>query len=142
MARIRGLPSPPEENGMRPTSLAALLSCVTFNALAPANAVAEEDMPRSFVASPEIYKVIGENEQYRVIEATWKPGQRDKFHSHGATVASYALTNCHMRNHLPDGKTTDNERKPGAVGIRSSDLSHSQENIGKTVCKMIIFEPK
>ncbi len=36
-----------------------------------------QTVPHSLIASPEIYKVIAENEQYRVIEVTWKPGQRD-----------------------------------------------------------------
>jgi len=101
-----------------------------------------DDVRRSFVASPDIYKVIGENEQYRIIEATWQPGQRDKLHSHGKTVASYALTDCQMRNHLPDGKTQEGERKAGSTSVRTANLNHSMENVGKTVCKQIIFELK
>jgi ketosteroid isomerase-like protein len=105
-------------------------------------AAAKEGVQRSFVASPDVYKVIGEDERYRVIEATWKPGQHDRLHSHGATVASYALTDCRIRNHLPDGKAKEGDRKKGSVSIRATDLDHSQENVGKTVCRMIIFEPK
>jgi hypothetical protein len=115
---------------------------VVFSALGITRALATDDPPRSFVASPDVYKVVGEDEQYRVIEATWKPGQRDKFHSHGATVASYVLTDCHMRTHLPDGRTLDVDRKAGGVAIRATDLNHSQENIGKAVCKMVVFELK
>src|SRR5512142_1873140 len=104
---------------MRSTSLAVCLACVSVIGLAPGYSVAAEEPPRSLVASPDIYKVIGENEQYRIIEATWKPGQRDKLHSHGATVATYWLTDCHTRNYLPDGKTTENQRKAGSAAIRT-----------------------
>jgi ketosteroid isomerase-like protein len=106
------------------------------------SAAAAGGVQRSFVASPDVYKVIGENEQYRVIEATWKPGQRDKLHSHGATVTSYALTDCKTRNHLSDGTAKDGERKAGSVQIRPADLDHSMENLGKGVCRLIIFEPR
>ena len=127
---------------MRPRSLAAALVCVSLGAFAPAYAVAAEEVARSFVASPDVYKVIGENEQYRIIEATWKPGQRDKLHSHGATVTTYTLTNCRMRNHLPVGRITEYELKAGSASIRATDLNHTMGNIGKATCKMIIFEPK
>jgi hypothetical protein len=131
-----------EGEGMRSTAMAVLGSFALLGGVAAVRAVAADAPPRSFVASPDVYKVVGENEQYRVIEATWKPGQRDKLHSHGATVAAYLLTDCQMRNYLPDGTTKDTDRKAGVSSIRATDLNHSVENIGKTVCKMIIFEPK
>ncbi len=127
---------------MRSASLAALLVSVCFGALLAIRSVAAEDVARSFVASPDVYKVVAENEQYRIIEATWQPGQRDKLHSHGATVASYVLTDCKIRNHLPDVKIVEFGRKPGDAVIRNKDLVHSQKNIGSSVCRIIIFEPK
>ena len=33
--------------------------------------------PAGFVVSPEIYKVIAENTKFRVVEVTWKPGQKE-----------------------------------------------------------------
>ena len=53
--------------------------------------------PPGFVASPEVYKVIAENDKYRVIEVSWKPGQKDQAHSH-PDAAVYYLSDCHMRN--------------------------------------------
>lgn len=35
-----------------------------------------KDAPPSYKAFPEVYKLVGESDQFRVIEATWKPGQR------------------------------------------------------------------
>ena len=52
------------------------------------------DAQRSCVTSPDVYKVIAENNNTRVIPATWKPGQRDEWHSHplGTAVSSSIRT--------------------------------------------------
>src|SRR5215510_2398613 len=81
--------------------------------------------PRSFAASPDVYKVIPEDEQYRVIAVTWKPGQRDNWHSHGAPVAAYNVTDCNIRLHTPDGKTVDGNTKAGDARVRTQAPSHS-----------------
>jgi len=101
-----------------------------------------EDVARSFVASPDVYSVIAEDEKYRVISVTWKPGQRDKWHSHGTPVAAYNLTDCNMRVHTPDGKTADLITKAGNARVRAQAPSHWLENVGNTDCKLILFEPK
>lgn len=36
-----------------------------------------EDAPPSYEASPNVYKLVVENAHFRVIEATWKPDQKD-----------------------------------------------------------------
>ena len=41
-----------------------------------------EDAPPSYIAFPDVYKLVQENEHFRVIEATWQPGQKDVMHSH------------------------------------------------------------
>ena len=127
---------------MQVKRLRLILWIVTGATLAVPHAAWSQAAPRSFAASPEVYKVIAENEQYRVIEATWKPGQRDAWHSHGPVVASYALTPCKFRLHTPDGKFTESEGTPGRARITSVAPSHSFENVGKTECKSIHFEPK
>ena len=57
---------------------------------------------RDFIASPGVYKVVAENDQYRIVEGTWKPGQRDQIHSHPAMLW-YWTTDCSIRFHQPDG---------------------------------------
>ena len=32
--------------------------------------------------NPDIYKVLFENEEIRVLELTWEPGEREAMHSH------------------------------------------------------------
>lgn len=116
-------------------------SLFALAALGASGTAIAQTVPLSIVASPEIYKVIAENEQYRVIEVTWKPGQRDQFHSHPMN-GGYFLTDCALRYYAPDGKFTDGERKAGRAFVQPAVPSHSLENIGQSVCKLIMFEPK
>ena len=97
--------------------------------------------PRSFVASPDVYKVIAQNDEYLVIEVTWKPGQRDQFHSHPSN-AGYPLADCTLRSSTPDGKPRDVAVVAGRSNVQKSIASHSMANIGKSDCKLIMFEPK
>ena len=105
---------------------------------------AQAQEPRSFQASPEIYKVIAENEQYRIIEATWKPGQRDAWHSHGKMVGTYNLSSpgCSFRLHTRNGKFVERKSKAGMGRFSKGAASHSFENVGQTECKTILFESK
>src|SRR5262252_1273444 len=48
--------------------------------------VKAETVPRSSVASPDVYKVMAEGNGLRVVLATWQPGQRDQWHSHPAST--------------------------------------------------------
>jgi hypothetical protein len=52
-------------------------------------------------------KLIFEDQNFRVIAATWKKGTSDKPHSHPAPVVAYALDDCMLRIHNPDGTTRD-----------------------------------
>ena len=117
-----------------------VLGAIAIAALGAAMSHAQ-DVPRSFVASPDIYKVIAEDDKYRVIAATWKPGQRDNLHSHGSVVAAYNLTECTVRIHTQDGKSTKFSRKSGQALV-SPPQTHSIENVGRKDCKIVLFEPK
>ena len=55
---------------------------------------------QDFAASPDVYVVRGENDQYRIVQATWKPGQRDQFHSHPA-MSWVWVTDCSFSRPLP-----------------------------------------
>jgi beta-alanine degradation protein BauB len=117
---------------------AIVLSITTFAASVE---VAAQDLPRSFVASPDVYKVIAENQQYRVIDVRWKPGQRDRLHSHPAS-AVYYLTDCSVRIHAQDGTSRDANPRAGYAIVQPPILGHVLENIGTTDCKLIMFEPQ
>ena len=118
-------------------------ACFVSVTLATPLAALAADVEPSYKASPEVYKLISENDQFRVILATWKPGHRDNWHSHAGPLASYALTDCEsQRAHTPDGKFEDRSRKAGTVRYNPVIASHSLENRGKTECKVVIVERK
>ena len=98
----------------------AYAACV----VSPASA---EDAPRSYVASPDVYKVIADDGKTRVILATWRPGQRDQWHSHPPTGV-YFLTDCEPRVHTPDGKFVDTGHKAGSAAVQTAIPSHSFES--------------
>lgn len=127
---------------MRDDSFVALLTVAAVGTFALSQPARAQDVARSYAASPDVYTVIAEDEKYRVIAVTWKPGQRDNWHSHGAPVAAYNLTDCNMRLHTPDGKFVDNNSKAGNARVRTQAPSHSLENVGSADCKLVLFEPK
>jgi quercetin dioxygenase-like cupin family protein len=111
-------------------------------ALAFAPVAIAEDAPLSYKAAPDVYKLLAENDQFRVVLQSIKPGQRDAWHSHSALV-SYRLTDCTSRLHYPDGKVTEaTPRKAGEVNFLPAQPKHSLENMGKTVCQGLIVERK
>jgi beta-alanine degradation protein BauB len=115
---------------------AGLFVCAALLLTRPA---AAEDAPRSYIASPDVYKVIAQNNKTRVILATWAPGQRDQWHSHPPTGV-YRLTDCKSRVHTPDGKFTESNNKAGSAVVQAAIPSHSFENISDAECRAIIVE--
>jgi len=101
-----------------------------------------QDAPLSHVADAGVYKVLAENEQFRVVLATWKPGQRDAHHSHPAN-AVYRLTDCDVRAYGTDNEVVaSSQPKAGSVNLQAPIPSHSLENVGSAVCQMVIVERK
>lgn len=105
------------------------------------SASAADTAPVSHEADPGVYKVLAEDEYMRVVLATWKPGQRDKFHSH-PIFAAYSLTDCHRRIYKPDGTFDEKQLKVGSSRVFTAVASHSFENVGKTECKNLLIERK
>ncbi len=118
-----------------------LPTAVIAGALTIAGAQADEAYPDAVSASPEVYKVIAESGDLRMVMSTWKPGQRDAMHSHPALV-SYALTNCEkMRVFFPDGNSTAWSRPAGNPG-EQEPIAHSISNEGDAVCQILFVEHK
>ena len=69
-----------------------------------------------------------ENSRVRVLEATLKPGDQEKMHSHPAYVI-YVIAGGKVRNHAADGTVTESEFRTGDVIFRDP-LTHWAENIG------------
>ena len=105
---------------------------------------ASEDAPAGPEASPNIYKVLDENDQWRILEAAWQPGQEDNFHSHPADRVSLYVTDCKLRLTRADGSYKDVNPKAGEAKARSGKpvASHKAKNIGDRVCLLRIVELK
>ena len=120
--------------------LSCALSTLFCATLLSSNVLAQ-DSPPPWEASPDVYKVIGETAQYRIILATWRPGQIDNPHSHKAGVIVY-LTDCNIRNHRPGSAPADNAFKAGQTRSTSDIPSHRTENTGDADCQLIHVDTK
>jgi quercetin dioxygenase-like cupin family protein len=81
-----------------------------------------------------------ENSRVRVLEATLKPGDKEKTHSHPAYVI-YVIAGGKFRNHAADGTVSDGEFKTGEVVYREP-ITHWAENIGDTTIRLELVELK
>jgi hypothetical protein len=120
-------------------AVAALLVCTCVAATGAAYAQTAEP---SYKADPDVYKVVFEDANFRVIEAIRKKGVHDKPHSHTLPSVVYSVTDCDTRQYASDGKTADGSRKAGTVFASPVTQSHSAENIGSADCKQIFVEKK
>jgi beta-alanine degradation protein BauB len=116
-------------------------ACTALAAATLALTAWAQPLPHAVVASPDIYKIAAENDQYRIIVVTWKPGQRDAMHSH-ASSGVYFLTDCALRYFSPEGGSRDGQLKAGHSVVQHPIFGHSVQNIGSSDCRLIMFEPR
>ncbi|HKS09261.1 MAG TPA: cupin domain-containing protein [Pyrinomonadaceae bacterium] len=81
-----------------------------------------------------------ENARVRVLEATLKPGDKEKTHSHPAYVI-YVIEGGRVRTHGADGSVVEADFKTGDVIYREA-VTHWAENIGKTTIRLELVELK
>jgi hypothetical protein len=105
------------------------------------NAAAQTAEP-SYKGDPDVYKVIFEDANFRVIEANRKKGVHDKVHGHPVLSIVYSVTDCKTKQYAADGKTMERESKAGTVTAVPVIASHSAENTGAADCKQIFVEKK
>lgn len=115
------------------------LALAAMSLVPPLPAAAQAPLPRSYTASPDIYKVIAQNDQLLVIAVRWQPGQKDVMHSHPASGVYY-LTDCQLRLHAPDGSSRDVQLKAGFALAQAPIPAHVLENIGAGECRLVMFE--
>jgi len=90
--------------------------------------------------NPKTIALKLENQRVRVLEATLKPGDKEKIHSHPAYVI-YVIAGGKVRNYAADGTVSEAEFKAGDV-IYRDPLTHSAENIGSTTIQLVLVELK
>ena len=91
--------------------------------------------------SPDVYKVLLENEDVKVLEVTFAPGQSDNMHQHGV-MTIYGITGGKLQGTSPDGTVNESEVPNGFVGHRNTITTHQMKNIGDNTVKVILFEHK
>lgn len=103
---------------------------------------AAQESPPSYQADPSVYKVIFEDQNFRVIAGTWKKGTTDKPHSHPAAFVVYALNDCTLRIRNPDGTSREAKNTAGTAFAGPIAASHTAENVGESDCQAIFVERK
>lgn len=88
--------------------------------------------------APDMYKLLHDTLNMRVLEATYKPGDSSAVHAH-PDFAMYVLEGGTVRITGQDGKSQDVEFKKGAGMVLPAD-THSAKNIGKTTLKLVVVE--
>jgi hypothetical protein len=104
--------------------------------------VSAQGLPPSYTASPDIYKLIAENSDFRVISVSLEADQSDHPHSHGGPYVAYGLTYCKLEFTGADGKSVIRDQKAGSATLAPLIVSHSVKNVGTTKCDAVIVERK
>lgn len=101
-----------------------------------------QSSPPTYQADPSVYKVIFEDQNFRVILGTWAPGVTDMPHAHPVPSVAYALSDCALQLTSADGKTVTLHPKVGVVTTVPVTASHTAHNIGSTECRTVFVERK
>lgn len=117
--------------GLTAAISAAIVSCATAQAAEP-----------TYKGDPSVYKLVFEDANFRVIEATRKPGVHDKVHGHPSPSIVYFVTDCPSKTYDADGKPTESVGKAGTARAVPIIAAHSAENTGTADCKQIFVEKK
>ncbi|MGA2592656.1 MAG: cytoplasmic protein [Bryobacteraceae bacterium] len=89
---------------------------------------------------PKHYKVVLNNDQVRVLRATYGPGEKSVMHEHPASVAVF-MSDGHVKFTLPDGTSLDNNGKAHDA-IWADAGKHLPENIGDKPLEVMVIELK
>jgi hypothetical protein len=120
----------------------AIVVCLSTLVGAALSAAVAQNAPPAYEADPSVYKIIFEDQNFRVIAATWQPGQTDKPHSHSVGSLGYALTDCALKVTSADGKVVEIDPKAGKANTVAMTPSHTATNVGPSECRVILVERK
>ena len=91
--------------------------------------------------SPDVYQVVLENDDVKVLNVTFAPGQGDNVHEHGV-ITYYGIKGGKLQNTLADGTVKEMEVPDGFVGHGNNIVKHQMENVGDDTVRVIIVEHK
>ena len=121
---------------------ATIALCFTALLCLPASVAFAQNAPPTYEADPSVYKIIFEDQSFRVIASTWKAGVTDKPHSHTAPSVGYFVTDCALRLKSADGRTVEINPKAGGSMAIANTPSHTTENTGPNECRAVLVERK
>ena len=90
--------------------------------------------------NPDTIKVTLDNSRARVMEATLKPGVKERMHHHPASIV-YVVAGGKVRSHGADGTVSEATYQEGQTLYREP-LTHWAENIGTTTIRLVVVELK
>ncbi len=90
--------------------------------------------------SPDVYKLLNENDKVRVVEMTLGAGQSDNKHSHRSETV-YFITGGKVRIDVEGGDAIEAEIPDGHV-MFSDPWTHTVHNVGDTELRAILVEEK
>ena len=91
-------------------------------------------------ADPNV-KVLVENDQVRIFEATRSPGTKVPMHEH-PTMAVYFFSAYKAKQTLPDGKIMEKDYKAGKAAWLPNGLKHAIEIVGTDDQHVLVIELK
>jgi len=127
------------QGGLIMKSVSNLLTMVALSSVLTLVFVTNRALAQDPVkVSPNVYKVLLENDRVRVLEMKVKPGEKDKLHSHPSEVVHF-INGGKVRINLPDGAAPEMEIPDGHVMWHEA-WTHVVENIGSSEIYAIIVE--
>jgi mannose-6-phosphate isomerase-like protein (cupin superfamily) len=95
------------------------------------------------VGAKSTSKIVLENDQVRVKEAIFAPGDNDaKMHTHEYPHVGVVIDGGTLRFNYPDGKTETINLPRGGVGYREANVTHQAINPGREPVRVIEVEIK
>jgi len=91
------------------------------------------------VAASNVYKLLNENETFRVLEVVFRPGDIAKMHHHPEHLA-YVLKGGRLRLNS-NGKTDEIDLTDGSV-VFLREQNHEATNVGDSTIDLIVVESK
>ena len=92
------------------------------------------------LVNPDMYEVFFENDEIRIIQVTYQPGQREALHSHPDYIA-HVLEGGTLRVHIAGREPLVRTVERGQTLVEAP-VTHWAENIGDTVVRAVFIEVK
>src|SRR5689334_17338629 len=122
-------------------SLVSAVGTVVFSADSAMKSAPAMKADDPLKVAPDMYKLDFENDNVRVMEVTFKPGQKIAKHTHPSPQSVYVLEPGQLTISHADGTSSVSDLKQGQVMWIPAE-THWAQNTGTTEVKLIVSEVK